>query len=395
MKKLYLFTARYPYVGAESFLEEEILYLSKKFDTIYIIPFKVTNKGLRSLPDNCELLMPVVRGEGNFILKGLFCPRTIILLLKEFLVCHVFLNVKRLKVWLTAYSIVNNYFNTNLIKKIESELTATDVCYFYWGKWANVLSIYWKGKAQLVSRFHGQWDLWEDEYDNYAPLRKQISSSLNAAVFISQKGETFFKEHYTQCPTKVFRLGTKDVGISKRSEDGVVRILSCSTIYPLKRVDLILQSVKVLSDHFKVEWTHLGGGDDFEKIKALAEEVKDDKLIIHLLGQMSHDNILKYYMDNKVDLFVNLSTNEGIPVSIMEAISCDVPIVATNVGSTAEIVTEDTGMLVSPNPQPEEVARAMENVVNGRDQYKPRAFWKENYMAEKNYTDFADFLNSI
>ena len=39
MKKLYLFTVKYPYTKyAECFLEDEIEYLSRKFDQVQIIP---------------------------------------------------------------------------------------------------------------------------------------------------------------------------------------------------------------------------------------------------------------------------------------------------------------------------------------------------------------------
>lgn len=55
------------------------------------------------------------------------------------------------------------------------------------------------------------------------------------------------------------------------------------------------------------------------------------------------------YSEHPVDVFINLSTNEGVPVSIMEAISFDIPIVATDVGGTSEIVTDETGILVSSN----------------------------------------------
>jgi len=43
---------------------------------------------------------------------------------------------------------------------------------------------------------------------------------------------------------------------------------------------------------------------------------------------------------------MNLSETEGIPVSIMEAQSAGVPILATNLGGTSEIVNNENGFLV-------------------------------------------------
>ncbi len=394
-RKLYLYTARYPYIGVENFLEDEILFLSKKFDEVIIIPYKSTPQGCRSVPKNCIVKDPIVKGRASFIIKALFCPQTIGKLLRDFFDNKVFLSGKRLKVWMTAYAAANSILNSNVIRQIEGDIRKEDVCYFYWGKWSNVIAAFWKGKTHFVSRFHGQWDLWEDEYDNYAPLRKDIANALDAAVFISGKGERYFHERYPQCNTRLFRLGTKDVGKVSGSTDGWLRVLSCSTVYPLKRVDLILQSVAELSKTRKVEWTHLGGGEDYEKIREQAKLLSNEQLKVNMPGQMSYADVMAYYKNYPFDIFINLSTNEGIPVSIMEATSCDVPIVATNVGGTAEIVNEKTGVLVSENPTPEEVANAINSVAENRERFSPRDFWCQNYMAEKNYERFASFLSEL
>ena len=79
----------------------------------------------------------------------------------------------------------------------------------------------------------------------------------------------------------------------------------------------------------------------------------------------------------------------------MEAASCDVPTVATNVGGTSEIVNKETGELVSENPTPEEVASKIIEVFNHRENYNPREFWLQNYVAEKNYMQYSKFLASI
>ena len=394
-KRLYLFTARYPYIGVENFLEDEIKFLSKEFDIIYVIPYKRTADGCREMPANCELLEPIVKGKYDFIKHCLFSWAAFKALIADFFAKRVFGSSKRFKVWMTAYLATNSILNSTVVKNISKEINTTDVCYFYWGKWSNVLSVFWKGKAHFVSRFHGQWDLWEEEYDNYAPLRSRIADALDAAVFISEKGRRYFHELYPECNTRLFRLGTKDVGIVNKSTDEKIRVLSCSTVYPLKRVDLILKSVVEMAKTQKVEWAHLGGGEDYEAIKDQAEQAQNEHLKINMAGQMSYKDVLTYYKNNPFDVFVNLSTNEGIPVSIMEAASCDVPTVATNVGGTSEIVNKETGELVSENPTPEEVASKIIEVFNHRENYNPREFWLQNYVAEKNYMQYSKFLASI
>lgn len=64
---------------------------------------------------------------------------------------------------------------------------------------------------------------------------------------------------------------------------------------------------------------------------------------------LSHDQVMNYYKEHHFDVFINMSTNEGVPVSIMEAASFGIPIIATNVGGTSEIVQPSVGMLLSSN----------------------------------------------
>ena len=74
----------------------------------------------------------------------------------------------------------------------------------------------------------------------------------------------------------------------------------------------------------------------------------------------------------------------------MEAISFGIPVVATNVGGTSEVVTEKTGVLVSANPTAEDVAEAISGVQ--QKSLRPREFWFQNYNADINYSEFSNKL---
>ncbi|MEG1950956.1 MAG: glycosyltransferase, partial [Odoribacter sp.] len=216
--------------------------------------------------------------------------------------------------------------------------------------------------------------------------------SLDLAVFISQKGESYFHKRYPQCKTAVFRLGAIGNGITIKSNDSIVRVLTCSTVYTLKRVSLILESLKNATA-LNIEWTHIGDGIDLEKLKKRAKILEEERYKINLIGKCTHFEVIDYYKSHKVDLFINLSMNEGIPVSIMEAISFDIPIVATDVGCTSEIVTEMSGVLVDANPTIEQIVDAIYFALSHK--YHPHKFWEQNYDASINYAAFAKFLTSL
>ena len=393
MKNLYLFTVKYPYTKyAECFLEDEIKYLSKKFDHIHITPLEVEGDEVKPLPSNCNASTPLFFNKRFFLLRGVFNWRVAIKMLPLLFRRNTLFDRVRRQDWLKAYFTANNLLNSAEVKAISKKLTADDVCYFYWGKWSNILAYFWKGRCRMVSRFHGEGDLWEECHKGYVPLRAEVVKSLDAAVFISKKGESYFKERYPECNTKVFPLGSNDIDYCKRTTSDKIRVLSCSTVSTLKRVNLIYESLLAVEGK-EIEWTHIGGGPMMEQLKQMGREHEGEHVEVKLLGTMNHEDVLDYYTKHCFDVFINLSTNEGVPVSIMEALSCDIPIVATNVGGNSEIVTEENGCLVSANPQPKEVADAILTVLS--NSYYPRTFWENHYDAAKNYEAFAEYLSNL
>ncbi len=394
MKTLYLFTNHYPYSYQENFLEDEILYLSKMFDRIIILPFTMDTSRKRPIPVNCEVIdMPINKSRIGYIIRGLFHVKTVKPLLKEFFRNKVYCSKTKFFAWGSSARYLNNCLYNKKLKQVLKEINRNDVAYFYWGIGQCLLSIVLKGKVHLVSRFHGEWDLWEESYGGFHSLRTDVANCLDKAVFISKKGEDYFKKRYPFCTTAFFPLGSKDWGIQKPNPmDGVVRIVSCSTVYPLKRVPLIFESLNNMTD-LNIEWVHLGGGSHFNELKDLVNVNRRNHLKVSLLGMMTHNEVMDYYKQHHFDVFINLSTSEGVPVSIMEAISFDIPILATNVGSTSEEVSDQVGLLLSPNPSVNEITIAIRKIL--KSTYSPRVFWKEHYNAEKNYSAFSEMLVNL
>jgi len=83
-------------------------------------------------------------------------------------------------------------------------------------------------------------------------------------------------------------------------------------------------------------------------------------------------------------------------VSIMEAQSCGIPVIATAVGGTPEIVSDRCGVLLSPNPTPDNVASAIERIAESPAVAVMRAdsrnVWRRRYDADVNYREFAAML---
>lgn len=407
MAELVIFTNNFPFGSGETFLEEEIGYLSKSFDRIHIFPlFYGNKKSSRTLPKNVTFSEPFIhfdikRDKINYLLAGVFNLSPVAFAVKEFFQKRVFKNKKHFQNWLGATLMTRILLKKRNRKSIFDKISDNSVLYFYWGdKTSNIIPLIAdRVQRPIVARFHGS-DLYEEIKGGYIPFRKTLLKHLTTAVFISQMGEDYLKNRYPELnfETKLFRLGVPHKATAKPSDDNVLRIVSCSYVVPIKRLHLIVEILKQLD--FKVEWTHLGGGNYLDKIKEMCQSLPEN-IQTTFVGQVSNAEVLNYYAQHFVDLFINVSESEGIPVSIMEAISAEIPVFATNVGGTSEIITDDFGELFPKDFSVIFFAERIKNyhqksfedkMLMRKNAYR---FWSEHYNADDNYTAFANYLKTL
>ncbi len=181
----------------------------------------------------------------------------------------------------------------------------------------------------------------------------------------------------------------KEDGLCKPSDDGVFRILTCSGMGAVKRLDLLAEALLLYKGDKKINWTHLGDGEQMNKIKDIISGIGNENVTVELKGKVTNDDVHRYYVTNPVDLFVNVSKSEGLPVSIMECMSYGVPCLATDVGGNHEIVTEKTGYPVGENITADELCGYLTDIVKSQSECREKrgaAFdmWNDSYRIDKN-----------
>ena len=113
-----------------------------------------------------------------------------------------------------------------------------------------------------------------------------------------------------------------------------------------------------------------------------------------LAGQLENRDVLSFYERHHVDALLSLSLSEGLPVSMMEAQSYGIPVVACAVQGVPEIVNEDTGILVAPEATTADIAAGLRAALQpGRfEGRRVRELFRERFDANTNYNAFADAL---
>lgn len=413
---LFIVVSNYPFGFGEPFLEPELRFLADRFDRIHIITTEPCQHEDQQfvLPDNAEVIH--TGRTYNWWLKltnlwRLFFDDVVRRELKN--ISEV--SQERISLGVLKTLIVSRIKSLRLILKLDDLVkhrSNSDDSVFLYSYWCSeyAFSIAQLGKKNTsyttFARAHG-WDLYfERSAFNYLPFRLGIFNGLDAVYTISENGRNYLLAKFDQLIDSE-RIVSSRLGIRTGRSKGEMhrrfrrfRIVSCSNLISIKRVDLLIRSLALIDD-LEIEWVHFGEGVLMAELKSMAGQFLGPKANVsfNFRGRVPNWELINYYSDNQIDLFVTVSKWDGIPVSIMEAMSFGIPTIATNVGGVAEIVLDnENGILLATDPKPIEVAQALVGVARMPDtkymMWRNRAqeVWGTFYSAKVNYPIFCDLI---
>ncbi|WP_158007197.1 glycosyltransferase [Floricoccus tropicus] len=376
--------------------------MSKKFDSIMIVacevPLSIKNE-IRKIPANVKV-KKIDRNFNTFnkvkllISKNTnnnyFDSRADSLYKKLFL--KYFIS--------KSSSILKDILEDDEINKFISK-SSEIVYYSYWFFvtaliMVNVSEKFPSNNKLLISRAH-RYDLYEEENKlKYLPLREYLLKNIDYIFPVSKNGTSVLRKDFPKYYDKIITsyLGTIDHGYSTMVEKKEFLIVSVSRIEAVKRIDKIVESLALIDDIPDIKWVHFGSGSEEKIVKDLAQK-KLKGIKFDFKGAVQNDDILKFYKENDVSLFLNASSSEGIPVAIMEASSFGIPVIATNVGGTSEIIINDK-YLIDKEFQPIELSNKIEEMINYKKTFsnylelrkEVRNKWENNFNSYTNYSDF-------
>ena len=117
---------------------------------------------------------------------------------------------------------------------------------------------------------------------------------------------------------------------------------------------------------------------------------------------MNHDGAMEYRSDNSFDFLLNVSSSEGLPVTMMECMARGMPVIATDVGGVCEIVENGkNGFMLKPDLTDGELVSAIKAYAKmsaeERRKMSDCAYkkWQECFDCRKNYLEFCEEILSL
>lgn len=411
---LILITNYYPFHKGEEYLETEIKYLADRFHQIYVISTMVSDdmEQTRKVPGNVTVLPVGIKhsliGKINMVIgqyrkiyknknkramikqdsKGKLLPK---------LYCYYF-ESRSMEVY--------NQVRDKLDKYNFDQYDSVTI-YSYWLYVTARVALelkddYFKEiQPYTITRAH-RYDLYEYAAPlKYLPEREYLLSGLDAIYPCSKDGVDILNDTYPAYKNKiqVERLGTVSTNVVSQTRNDKLYIVSCSVVRKVKRLNLLIDALEELERiDIPFLWTHIGDGTEFRKIKRLAQK-KLNNNNFRFTGFLKNNDVLNFYKDNPVTVFVNISSSEGVPVSIMEAISMGIPVVATDVGGTKEIVESNiNGYLLRKDFAVKELVDCFNKIYNMNKKdfnemcNSAQEVWREKSNAEVLYLNFTKKL---
>lgn len=391
------------------FVLSDIRRLSEQYQHVYLLSVERL-EGKEALPQNVRVCEAFMDWERFKPFRILFAHVFGILgiYLRECFRLRKFLNPVR-----SVALLVSNIFKAEsaiqVLKNKAESFGSKDTdnvmnCTFYSFWFYDCIYLAWLKKKGLISkaisRAHSG-DLYEDHISikNKILFRHFQFRYLDAVLPVSKMGSVYLKQKYpgSRAEIKTVFLGSVNHGINPFPTE-VFTLVSCASFRHHKRIHKIAEMLQYVD--FPVRWIHFGderlNSDDpkIEAYKVNKEKLKSLKNIEFVpMGLTPNEVIFDFYTNTPVNLFISLSAVEGIPVSIMEAISFGIPVLATDVGGCSEIVTDQTGILIRLDTDMKTVAYQISTFRNSDKNTSlfrngVRAFWEKHFDAECNYKEF-------
>lgn len=235
------------------------------------------------------------------------------------------------------------------------------------------------GLLGVLSIFHplvlSVWGTDIERFPNYSFIHKYLTRFiLNRADVILATSLALSKEtsKYVQKKIQITPFGIdlekfipdKNKFLFDDNTIVIGNIKSLEWTYGLEYLIKAFKIVKYRNPNISLGLLLVGRGSQEIKLKKLVEDLglKNETIFT---GYVNHEDIVKYF--NTTDICVFPSIEESFGVSVLEASSCEKPVIVSDVGGLPEVVdNEITGLIVEKRNE-NELANAIEILIHDKE----------------------------
>lgn len=184
-----------------------------------------------------------------------------------------------------------------------------------------------------------------------------LLSFAEAFVVVSDEIRDWFRSHLPEVANKCISIAN-GVDTARFRRDDTIRatlrrshsigehdvvIGSCARLEPIKNLGFLLECFAGYLGSVPDAWLVIvGDGSERQALEKRSADLGIAGRVIFTGASYRVEDYLSLF-----DIYAITSLNEGLPLSVLEAMSSGLPVVAVDVGSLAKVICPETGILVS------------------------------------------------
>ena len=208
----------------------------------------------------------------------------------------------------------------------------------------------------------------------------KIVGKCDTIITMGNKAALFFKEKGINVNIQVVSGGINTDRFGSCKDTQSYDCVMTGRLVEIKRMDIFLQAIKLVADTIPdVKVLIIGDGPLRSNLENLALELGIEKNV-HFAG--FHNDIENWLIKSKI--FVLTSDSEGLSLSMMEAMTCGLTAVVSDVGDLGDLVENGVNGYLVPRRRPELFAERLIELLS--DEKKLKAFSNAAYQSASRYT---------
>ena len=149
--------------------------------------------------------------------------------------------------------------------------------------------------------------------------------------------------------------------VSKRKNTtNTITFINTGTMYWIKNQNEIIEAFSNLFIKYKnIRLIILGDGENRKKLEKLIK-IKEISDVVNMPGICT--NVSEYLQSS--DIYISASLTEGLPLSMLEAMACGLPVIGSDAGGTVDLIKPDINGFIYPKKNRKSLEKAMEKLIN-------------------------------
>lgn len=215
-------------------------------------------------------------------------------------------------------------------------------------------------------------------------LHEKTIQNCDCLITITDQVKKIYSQFFDETKIWTIPLGVdtkKFTPLKEETQKKSFEILFAGYLYRLKGVEYLLKAIsEVVKEHENVTLRIVGDGPEKNHLMKLAEKLKIGNKIV-FEGLIAHPEMPRFYQN--CDIFCFPTLGEPFGKSIIEAMACAKPVIASNIGGPVEIIQDGvTGFLIPP-AEPEAIATKINELADNPKKVKQLGLNSRKIIKEK------------